>query len=181
MAASPSASQSGSPQPSQNSWAREHAGALITAGGSIIVAAIGAAALLATQGGDGPKDPEVTVSKAEPRDGGVTVTASDGYVAEGVVGTLSAGDSIWLMDKDPYGYAIAEQASISDGEWTAESHPIGDEDVKVPFTIEAAAIWADTDCANALRGYINRGDWYIESLPRGCREVATRKVSVTEK
>jgi hypothetical protein len=136
---------------------------------------------LATQNGDGPKDPEITVSSAEPRGGGNVVTASDGYAARGTVENLPAGDSIWLMDKDPYGYAIAEQATISDGEWAAESHPIGDEDVDVPFTIEAAAIWADTECANALRESINGRVWYIESLPRGCREVATTEVSVTEK
>lgn len=148
----------------------------------LVVAIVGAAPIIwaAYINDDDPPQTSITIQSITARGNHKGISSQDGFVARGKVVNLPAGDSIWLMDKDETSYAIAQEAARDGSRWQAESHPLGDSGAVLPFDLTATMIWANAACADTLRAAIRRDQWTLDSLPDGCREADSRKVTVTE-
>ena len=140
-----------------------------------------AAAVIPRMIDDPAPDPvmEVAIDRVTPREKHKGVSEEDGLQASGPASNLPSGTTLWLMDKDVDSFTIDEEAEQSGGRWSASSYPLGDGKA-VPFDIRIAVVMANTDCANTLRKILREDESYLESLPKGCQEMHSRAVNVTE-
>lgn len=126
-----------------------------------------------------PDELRVQITALISRDGRSGVSSAAGYKASGIAYGLLAGESLWLMDKDGNGYTIAQEVALVDHRWSAESYPVGDEGEDLHFTMGAAVVKADQECANALRTQMETDEYWLSALPQGCLEMDTESIEVT--